>query len=900
MYEDEKMQDELQTADQKEVDSPRFVSLAVKNAMVYFVLTLFGFALLAAVLFRYSAQEIIASSEQQVQEASNLVNVKFTSFIQNVRRDIVYLAQSPFLHDFIQESSLDKRELLSKEYLALLTSKPDYAQIRLIGIENSGAELIRTERLRGTTVLVAEEDLQQKGERPYFVETSQLPRDSVYLSAIDLNKEYGAISLPRMPTMRVATPVFRDENLFGIVIINVNLEPLFDELAGLVQEGFNLKLVNQEGHFLLHPNEESTFGFEYEKAPPFATDFGVPFAMVQPQVAENGLMSFASEELLYFIQALFYPKNDYQLFVAVGASKKAILATFYAWRKNILLASFALAVLILLAILLYMRRQAQELRRITDTMTAYPLQTDWEELPENRNDEIGRLARRFREMSEAIEENISALKVAKQEVEEAVEEKEEFLENMSHEIRNPIHSMIGMTHLLEKNNPGRHQEAFIEALKFNAGNLLSLVNDILDYKKLSSGALAFKPEWVELRPFLQQIVSSHQFSSAKKKIKLSLEVDPRLDSSLLWFDPIRLTQVVNNLVVNALKFTPESGEVRIKASLQDSSKGLASVQLEVEDTGIGIPKEEVDKIIRRYYSQTAVDEVGPTGMGLGLSIVIQLLKLFNSELVIESEPGVGSVFRFGIELAVKEAAPSSDDPQAAQLSLDLLKEARVLVMDDDPLIIHLYENLLSETVGHFAKLHQLAQMAELDQAQFDIVITDQYFGPSTILEQRQQLREILAPDGLLFLLTGAESIPEAITTIPQYAGLFTKPVDPQELTQVVLVAFAKARFGRPDLARFWEDYDQDEVAFRRVIKLLQREWADMMRGLDTAIGEQDMQAYLAIRHKLITSVRRLRLAKFEPLLDEPIPDKVSQLTPAFRERLLQRMNFYLWWLRWKV
>ena len=242
---------------------PKFISLAIKNAVVYFLLTLLGLAVLSYGLFHNSSQKIITSSEQQLVQAANIVNVKFTSYIKNIQRDITYLAQSPFLNSFVLDEAPAKKKLLSSEYLALLKSKPEYAQIRLIGVKDNGKELIRVERLVDECILVEPTKLQQKGNRPYYKEAIQLPKDSFFFSQIDLNREYGKVSIPLIPTLRIASPVFHNDVVFGIVIINVSLESVFQELQHLVGENFNLKLLNNQGYFLLHPEKENTFGFEF-------------------------------------------------------------------------------------------------------------------------------------------------------------------------------------------------------------------------------------------------------------------------------------------------------------------------------------------------------------------------------------------------------------------------------------------------------------------------------------------------------------------------------------------------------------------------------------------------------------------------------------------------------------
>lgn len=878
---------------------PTYVSLAVKNALIYFLLTMVGLAALGLILFRYSAREIITSSEQQLEEAANVVEVKFASFIKNAQRDVVYLAQSPFLHDFIDEASDRKRELLSAEYLALLKSKPDYAQIRLIGSVKNGREIIRANRLETEVVLVGDDELQRKGDRPYFVQALRLPKDSVFFSAIDLNKEYGMVSRPLMPTLRVATPVFREGTVFGIVIINVNLTPLFSELTKLAGENFDLKIVNQDGYFLLHPDREKTFGFDLEQAPAFEDDFGRSFAAVLPKVREQSILEFDSNELLYSFSSLYYPRPNYKLITAVGASKNAILANFYNWRRNILLATFLLTILIVLIILAYMQRQAGELKRITETMTAYPVQANVAKLPIDRNDEIGQLARQFSDMSKSIDEYVAALQEAKRTVEQAVQEKEMFLENMSHEIRNPIHSMIGMTHLLEKNQPGRHQEAFISALKFNAESLMSLVNDILDFKKISSGELVVRPEWLKLEHFMQQVMQSHQFAALKKKIKLTVELSPKLADCLVFVDPVRLTQIINNLLINALKFTPENGAVSLNVSVLDVSADQMNLRMQVADTGVGISETEIKQIVERYYSQeTKPNGIAPEGTGLGLPIVTHLLQLLGSQLQIESVVGEGSTFSFDLKVQCKAVAKDRQRLLSG-MPVEVLAKARVLIVEDDELVVLLYRNLLEDICAKLTFVRQLDDLTEVAAHYYDILIADLNFGQESITDHEETLVKKLQPSGLLFVLSGVDEPPVSISNLPQFAGHLRKPVNPEQLLEQLIFAYAEQEFGTPDLSLFAEDYDHDAVKLQRVIGLLLSEWTKMREELKRAIVENDRKAYVAIRHKLITSVRRLKLARFEAVLDEPIVNELVALDATLKARIEMMMAYYIWWLQWK-
>lgn len=879
--------------------NPKFISLATKNALVYFLLVLAGLSSLGFLLFRNSAKEVIESSEQQVLQAAEVIDIKVVSFINNIRRDVIFLAQSPFLNDFLTDLAPQKKDLLASEYLALLRSKPDYAQIRLIGINNNGMELIRAERLDNQTFRVEENDLQKKGTRNYFAETIGLPKDSVYFSPIDLNKEYGTISVPIMPTMRVACPVFREGKTFGIVIINVNLEAFFKELKVLAGSNFDLKILNQEGHFLIHPDSSKVFTFEFGKPAAFSTDFGLDLKEVFNLFSPHQSFLINEKGLLYAFKPLFYPKPDYQLFAAVGSDEATIMADFYAWRRTSLTITFGLAVMILLIALAYMRRQAKELREITETMTSFPENITPAKLPISRNDEIGQLAKRFEEMSRAISDNLSKLKLAKEKVEQAVQEKDAFLENMSHEIRNPIHSIIGMTHLLEKNNPGRHQKAFIEALKFNSNNLLSLVNDILDYKKLSKGELQLNPDWIHLPQFLQKISNSHQFNAASKKLSLEVETDPSLESYLIKIDPIRLTQIVNNLVINALKFTTENGTVKVSANMTEKEKDKLNIRISVKDTGIGIEKDKVQKIVERYYTQpNSKDEIIPEGAGLGLPIVIQILKLFNSKLNIESTLGEGSTFYFDIQISAKPHQKTHIEI-TQKAPIQLLKNVEILAIDDDEQTLFLYENLFQNQVRKLSKYSDIQLLKSSNEPKFDIIISDLHFGQNVLFDFVEVLQKNLKETGQLFILSGADTQPNEVQNLPHFAGQFQKPFNPSQLLENLTVAFGAKKFGTPDVQTFWKDYDHDKAKFERAIKLLIKEWEKMAVELTQAVSDSNYPEYTALRHKLITSVRRLKLTNFEKILELPFEEEKPNFPKGFEDEIQNRMVFYIWWLKYK-
>ena len=540
------------------------LSLASKNALSYFLIFVISTSLIVFFVLKNSSREILQASEQNLLHSAELVKLRLTEFVDELSYDIRYLSQNPLLLEYLQDGSNSNKELLTREYLSFIESNPNVSQLRFIGLADAGKELIRVERKLDRCTVIADSLLQSKGDRDYFVTTTQLPEDSIYISEIDLNKEFGVISLPYTPTLRMAYPIYFSGKLKGIVIINSDLNPLYNEIQAIAGSNSYLSLVNSKSHYVLHQDTLKAFSFEFGRDSDFIDDFGAEperlHSMHQGEVFRNG-------DFLYSIANAYFPRPGYGIYILLSADRNVLLQGYFKWRRSIFLVVLILSLFSLLFSLILLRRQVGELNSITEQIDMFSSSLRPTRLPDQRNDEIGVLARSFNRMSEVINSNIDELRAEKERAEKAVREKQEFLENMSHEIRNPIQNILGVSEILSKNDILPHQVSLIDSIRLSTTYLESLSNDILDYKRIVDGHVQLNQDWVDIHKQTQSFKNLFAYAAMIKGIDFSVETDKGLEQKLYYYDNTRLNQVLTNLIINAIKFTPSKGAVDLKASI---------------------------------------------------------------------------------------------------------------------------------------------------------------------------------------------------------------------------------------------------------------------------------------------------------------------------------------------
>jgi signal transduction histidine kinase/CheY-like chemotaxis protein len=270
----------------------------------------------------------------------------------------------------------------------------------------------------------------------------------------------------------------------------------------------------------------------------------------------------------------------------------------------------------------------------------------------------------------------SELRLAKERAEEATRLKSEFLANMSHEIRTPVNGIMGMTELALDTPLAAEQRDYLQMVMSSAEALLAVINDILDFSKIEAGKLELHTAAYNLRDGLGEMLKTLGLRAHQKNLELLCDIAAEVPAAVMC-DPVRLRQVVLNLVGNGIKFTG-AGEVALRVEVAGRSAEEVELHFAVHDTGIGISKDKQTAIFDAFVQADGSTTRNYGGTGLGLAICSRLVRMMNGRVWVESEPGAGSTFHFTARFAVAVEAA-----RVAPVELETIRGLDVLVVDDN-------------------------------------------------------------------------------------------------------------------------------------------------------------------------------------------------------------------------
>ncbi len=375
-----------------------------------------------------------------------------------------------------------------------------------------------------------------------------------------------------------------------------------------------------------------------------------------------------------------------------------------------------------------------------------------------------------------------------------------FLANMSHEIRTPMNAIIGLSYLALKTPLNAKQRDYVSKIHGAGTSLLGVINDILDFSKIEAGKLDLETTDFQIEDVISAVVTLTAQKAHDKGLEFLADVSHAIPDHLRG-DPLRLGQVLTNLVNNAVKFT-EQGEVRLKIELLERAGDKVALKFSVSDTGIGMTREQAAKLFQPFTQADMSTTRKHGGTGLGLTIARRLVELMAGNIWLESEPGQGTTFHFiaWFELAAVTAS--------RRIVPERLTRLRVLIVDDNAAAREILQEPLRGIVGHVdvvaSGAEAIASVKQMDAtAPYDLVFMDWRMPGMDGLEASRRIKEdatVSRPPAIVLVTAfGREEVREEAERI-QLDGFLVKPVTKSMIVDTLVNLFGDARRGAPGVS----------------------------------------------------------------------------------------------------
>lgn len=377
------------------------------------------------------------------------------------------------------------------------------------------------------------------------------------------------------------------------------------------------------------------------------------------------------------------------------------------------------------------------------------------------------------------EENLSQ---AREQAERASQIKSEFLSMISHELRTPLNAISGSVYTLLQDEHSPNQASALNTINFAVDNLISMINDLLDYQKIEAGKLTLEYNPMNLKDVVQQVIKGLEFHAKDSRNKLLLQVSDEVNQEVKG-DKVRLSQILNNLITNALKFT-NNGTVEVKIHTVSQSEDRIKVYFEVKDTGIGIAKENQARIFNQFDQIQHSFSKKYGGTGLGLSITKRLLDQMKSQIQLESELGVGSRFFFEIEFEKTKRQFVPITPKVEVPALPLSQVKLLMAEDNDVNALVLGKIIKKWGIEYDRVNNGLEAVEAVSQRKYDCVLMDLQMPVMDGFEATEKITSMSKVPVIALSAAAKQDMMEKIER-SGFVGYVSKPIDASELLKKI-------------------------------------------------------------------------------------------------------------------
>ncbi len=446
--------------------------------------------------------------------------------------------------------------------------------------------------------------------------------------------------------------------------------------------------------------------------------------------------------------------------------------------------------------------------------------------------------------------------------EDAVKSKQQFLSNMSHEIRTPMNAIIGFTKVLLKSDLNEKQKEYLNAIKLSGDALTVLINDILDLAKVDAGKMVFEQTPFKMAASISAMIHLFETKIQEKNLQLIKKYDDKIPK-ILSGDPVRLHQIILNLVSNAVKFTSE-GKITISVRLLNENEEKADIEFSVSDTGIGIPEDKMEHIFENFQQATSETARLYGGTGLGLAISKQLVESQGGRIIAKSKLGEGSTFSFILPFQKTDAEVESE--KVMNVLTTKVQNAKVLVVED----IALNQLLMKTLLDDFGFEHDIADngkiaIEKLQNRSYDIILMDLHMPEMNGFEATEYIRSKMNSKIPIIALTADVTTADLNKcTAVGMNDYISKPLDEKLLYNKISDLLIKHKLipnsplstgisNYVDLTFLKNRTKDNPVLMSEMIELYLKQTPPLIKQLKQGLHDKDWGSVYTAAHKLIPS-----------------------------------------------
>ena len=471
------------------------------------------------------------------------------------------------------------------------------------------------------------------------------------------------------------------------------------------------------------------------------------------------------------------------------------------------------------------------------------------------------------------------LQQEKQYSEDLLKSREQLMATVSHDLKTPLNTIVGYTELFTHTALTEKQNNYAQQIASSAHFISKMADDLLDFSKLEAGKLLIENVPFSLENLLHQIAKASKDLHIQKSVDLHLFIDEALNEKVFESDPLRIQQIVNNLVSNAYKFT-EKGRIQITANLLKIKGQKYGVEIAVTDSGIGISKEK-QQLIFKEFTQAEKDTFQKFGgSGLGLAISKKIAQLLGGSLKVESVLGEGSTFYFTVPL---QLSSKQEILQKKPTRVSLKSSLSAIIFDDDPAMLALLKELFGQmniSAQGFEAFHDFKSNGDIE---FDFVLTDIEMPTHTgfeILEAFQNGEIKTFHNQPVIAMTGTQKYSKKEYEQKGFSDLLQKPFSKNQLIAALSPLFLnKIESNLPELEvfknptneifdlSFMNSFLSSEESLNEVLYIFYEQTEQDLRQIETAIGNTDCELLGNTAHRMLTMCRQLGAKRVNPILE---------------------------------